>query len=406
MDLRAKFPLLDHNPDLIYLDSATTTQKPESVIEAIDDFYRTKNANTGRGNYKLAEQADFLLDQTRKKVAQFVGVDTKEIIFTPNVTDSINQIAYMLLNSHLQKGEFQFKKSDNIVVSKSEHHANFVPWFELTQKVGIELRVLDLTPEGYIDTDKLSEQIDQNTRLVAFTQASNVTGCIMDVEKIITSAHQVNALTIMDACQSVPHLNVDFKKLDVDFAGFSGHKMYSGFGVGILYGKNELLEQFNPVNYGGGIVGQVDETEITYQDSPMKYEAGTKNLEAIYSLGFALDFYQQYDKSKMLEAELKLTEKLLEINNIPHVEIIGPKNNNNRIGVVSFTVDDIHPHDVAQFLDSKNICVRAGHHCAQPLHRFFGISASTRASLGVYNSVTDIEKLIESLSEIRSAFKL
>ncbi|MDR2538863.1 MAG: SufS family cysteine desulfurase [Bifidobacteriaceae bacterium] len=404
LNLRDEFAIFRTYPDLIYLDNSTTTQRPQYVIDAINDFFVSKNANTGRGNYKLAERADQLLADARKKVAGFVGADINEIIFTSNVTSTLNLISYAFLNDTLSFGPLALTAADEIVLTQAEHHANLIPWQKLAHRTGAKLRWLKVDPSGRIRIDRLEEIITSHTKIVAFTHLSNVTGAITDVQPIIQAAHQVGAITVLDACQSVPHLNVNFHDLDIDFAGFSGHKMFASFGTGVWYGKSELLEQLQPVVYGGGIVEDVTLETSSFVDSPLRFESGTKNFDSIYSLMAAIEFIEHVGRTNLIDHEYALTEKLLEIQNIDGIRILGPTDHNNRIGVVAFTVEGVHPHDVAQFFDSQNICVRAGHHCTKPLHRIFGVPASVRASVSAYNSLAEIDQFIETLSKVRGFF--
>jgi cysteine desulfurase/selenocysteine lyase len=290
------------------------------------------------------------------------------------------------------------------VVTQADHHANLIPWQKLAHKTGAKLRWLEVDNDGRIRTDNLESVINHRTKLVAFTHLSNVTGAITKVRPIIEAARAAGAITILDACQSVPHLAVNFKELGVDFAGFSGHKMFGGFGTGVLYGRAEFLNQLQPVVYGGGIVQDVTLESSTFVDPPLRFEAGTKNLDSIYSLKVAIDFINDIGRANLVDHEKVLTAELLKIQEIDGIRILGPLDQVDRIGVVSFIVDGVHPHDVAQFLDSEQICVRAGHHCAKPLHRFFQVPASVRASVGVYNSLDDIAKFKDALGRIREFF--
>jgi cysteine desulfurase/selenocysteine lyase len=400
-DFKRDFSILNNAtgnaPELVYLDNAATTQKPNAVIERVKKFYEQENANTHSGIYSLAENAAASLDNSRKEFARFINAGKEEIIFTRNATDSFNMIAEML--------SFDITKKDNIVATELEHHSNFVPWQQLAKNSGAEFRVAKY--------DVLSEEInpeslvDANTKIVAFTLMSNVTGLILDAEKIIAGIKKKNrnALIIVDATQAVAHFKVDVKKINADFLCFSAHKLYGPAGVGVLYGKTDLLEKLAPSRFGGSMIKTVTTQDSTWADIPHRLEPGTTNVESIVGASEALIYLNKNKTTSLFQKEEKLKiYALKELKKISNVEIIGHKKQKHG-SVISFTMKGIHPHDVASICARKNVCIRAGHQCAQPLHERLGIPASIRVSLSFYNEEKDINRLIESLKEVNRIFK-
>lgn len=410
--VRADFPLLERtvrDKPLVYLDSAATAQKPECVIDAEQDFYLQHNAAVHRGAHALAEEATADYERARELVAGFVDAGPEELVFTKNATEAINLVAYALSNASLGRGgeaarALRLGPGDEVVVTEAEHHANLVPWQELCARTGASLRYLGVTDEGRIDLADL-EVITQRTALVALTHVSNVTGAISPVAEVVAAARAAGALVLLDACQSVPHLPVDVKALDVDFAAFSAHKMLGPTGVGALYAKAELLAAMPPVLTGGSMIETVTMTETTYSPPPVKFEAGTQMVAQAVAFGAAAAYLEELGMPAVAAHEAGLTEHLLEaISGLEGVHILGPREAAGRIGVVSFSVDGVHPHDVGQLLDDSGIAVRTGHHCAQPLHRRLGVPASARASVGVYTTVAELDQFVAALSQVRDFF--
>ncbi|ACQ80587.1 cysteine desulfurase, SufS subfamily [Beutenbergia cavernae DSM 12333] len=414
--VRADFPLLERTvrggKPLVYLDSAATSQKPECVIDAEQDFYLTTNAAVHRGAHALAEEATVAFEAARTQVAALVGVDAGEIVWTKNATEGINLVAYALSNATLGRGgapaqRFGLAPGDEIVVTELEHHANLVPWQELAARTGAVLRWLPATNDGRLDLSTLDEVVTTRTRLVALTHASNVTGAVSPVAPVVARAHDVGALVLLDACQSVPHLPVDLRALGVDFAVFSGHKMLGPTGIGALYGRRELLEAMPPFLTGGSMVEVVTMTETTYLPPPQRFEAGTQMVAEAVGLRAAAQYLADLGMAQVAEHERALTQRLLSgIAGIDGVRVLGPTDAADRLAVVSFAVDGVHPHDVGQVLDDAGIAVRVGHHCAQPIHRRLGVVASARASASVYTTQDEVDAFLEALRGVRSFFEV
>jgi len=411
--VRADFPLLARTVrggrPLVYLDSAATSQKPQVVLDAEVDFYEQRNAAVHRGAHQLAEEATEAFEQARAAVAAFVGADTGEIVWTPNATAAINIVAYALGNATAGRGgeaarRFVLEPGDEIVVTEAEHHANLVPWQELCARTGAVLRWFPVGDDGRLDLSGIDELLTERTRVVAFGHVSNVTGAIAPVTEIVAAARRVGALTVLDACQSVPNLPVDLHTLGVDFAAFSGHKMLGPTGVGALYGRRELLEAMPPVTTGGSMVEVVTMTETTYAPPPQRFEAGTQMVAQAVGMGVAAQWLGELGMDAVAAHERELAAELLKIGEIPGVRIIGPADADDRLAVVSFVVDGVHSHDVGQVLDDAGIAVRVGHHCAQPLHRRFGIAATARASASVYTTAEEIAFFREALTGVRAFF--
>lgn len=417
--IRAEFPILGqsvHGHPLVYLDSAATAQKPRCVIDAEADFYRHDNAAVHRGAHELAARSTVAFERARASMARLVGACAdeggEEIVVTGGATAGLNLLATAFGNASLGRGgsaaaRFALHPGDEIVVSKAEHHSVLLPFQELAARTGATLKWLDLDEEGRIRADMADEVITERTRVVAVTHVANVTGAITDLAPIVRRAHAVGALVVLDACQSVPHLKVDVHALDVDFAVWSAHKMYGPTGVGFLYGRRELLEALPPANFGGSMV------ELAWMDRPAQYmapparfEAGTQPVAQVVAAGAAAEWMIAIGMDAIATHEHAVATELLKLGDVDGVRILGPRENTDRIGTVAFDVDGVHPHDVGQFIDAQGIAIRVGHHCAQPVHRHFGLYASNRASSGVYNSVADAQALVEAVSKVRAFFRV
>ncbi|MFI2102673.1 cysteine desulfurase [Isoptericola sp. NPDC019693] len=411
--VRADFPLLGRTVrggrPLVYLDSAATSQKPNVVLEAEVDFYEQRNAAVHRGAHQLAEEATEAFEDARTAVAGFVGADEGEIVWTPGATAALNLVAYAFSNATAGRGgaaaeRFRLAPGDEIVVTEAEHHANLVPWQELCARTGAVLRWFGVDDDGRLDLSDVAGVISDRTRVVAFGHVSNVTGAVAPVAELVAAAKRVGALTVLDACQSVPHLPVDLHALDVDFAAFSAHKMLGPTGVGALYGRRELLEAMPPVTTGGSMVEVVTMAETTYAPPPQRFEAGTQMVAQAVGMGVAAQWLGELGMDRVAEHERELAAELVRIGEIPGVRIVGPADAQDRLAVVSFVVDGVHAHDVGQVLDDKGIAVRVGHHCAQPLHRRFGVAATARASASVYTTTEEIAAFREALTGVRAFF--
>ena len=417
VSIREEFPILDqqiHGHPLVYLDSAATSQKPQCVIDAEAEFYRTINAGVHRGAHELAARSTMAFEEARAKMARLVGANAaegeEEVVVTSGATAGLNLLATAFGNASLGRGgaaakRFALKPGDEIVVSKAEHHSVLLPFQELAARTGASLKWFDLDDEGRIRSDNADEVITERTKIVAVTHVGNTTGAITDIAPIIRRAHEVGAVFILDACQSVPHLKVDFHALDVDFAAWSAHKMYGPTGVGFLYGKRDMLEALPPANFGGSMVelAWMDQ-EARYMEPPARFEAGTQPVAQVVAAGVAADWLMAIGMENLEAHERTITDELLALGDIEGVRILGPRSNERRIGTIAFEVEGVHPHDVGQFIDAQGIAIRVGHHCAQPVHRHFGVYASNRASSGIYNSVEDAQALIEALGKVRPFF--
>lgn len=440
-DLRSQFPILRrtvhgtslydtvHGKPLIYLDSAATSQKPQVVIDAEKEFYETINAGVHRGAHELAALSTVAFEEARAKVARLVGAcadaGREEIVVTPGATGALNLLATAIGNASAKarickkdssdsvsskrdfRQNFVLREGDVIVVSRADHHSVLLPFQELALRTGAELRWIDVTEDGRVrtDTDYLRTIIDERTKIVAVTHISNVTGAITDVSSICKRAHEVGAIFVLDACQSVPHISVDFHALDVDFAAFSAHKMYGPTGVGFLYGRRELLNALPPANFGGSMVELAWLNKpAQYMDAPYRFEAGTQPVAQMVAAGVAADWLRAVGMNKVAEHEQEIAAELLKLRDVPGVRVLGPTDLSQRIGTVAFEVEGVHPHDVGQFLDAQGIAIRVGHHCAQPIHRHFGVYASNRASVGVYNTIDEARALVEAVSHVRAYF--
>ena len=415
--IREEFPILDqqiHGHPLVYLDSAATSQKPQCVIDAEAEFYRTINAGVHRGAHELAARSTMAFEEARAKMARLVGANAaegeEEVVVTSGATAGLNLLATAFGNASLGRGgaaakRFALKPGDEIVVSKAEHHSVLLPFQELAARTGASLKWFDLDDEGRIRSDSADEVITERTKIVAVTHVGNTTGAITDIAPIIRRAHEVGAVFILDACQSVPHLKVDFHALDVDFAAWSAHKMYGPTGVGFLYGKRDMLEALPPANFGGSMVelARMDQ-EARYMEPPARFEAGTQPVAQVVAAGVAADWLMSIGMENLEAHERTITDELLALGDIEGVRILGPRSNERRIGTIAFEVEGVHPHDVGQFIDAQGIAIRVGHHCAQPVHRHFGVYASNRASSGIYNAVEDAQALIETVKQVRPFF--
>lgn len=415
--IREEFPILDqqiHGHPLVYLDSAATSQKPQCVIDAEAEFYRTINAGVHRGAHELAARSTMAFEEARAKMARLVGANAaegeEEVVVTSGATAGLNLLATAFGNASLGRGgavakRFALKPGDEIVVSKAEHHSVLLPFQELAARTGASLKWFDLDDEGRIRSDSADEVITERTKIVAVTHVGNTTGAITDIAPIIRRAHEVGAVFILDACQSVPHLKVDFHALDVDFAAWSAHKMYGPTGVGFLYGKRDMLEALPPANFGGSMVelAWMDQ-EARYMEPPARFEAGTQPVAQVVAAGVAADWLMAIGMENLEAHERTITDELLALGDIEGVRILGPRSNERRIGTIAFEVEGVHPHDVGQFIDAQGIAIRVGHHCAQPVHRYFGVYASNRASSGIYNAVEDAQALIETVKQVRPFF--
>ena len=392
---RADFPLLDSS-DVIYMDSAATSQRPQVVIDAIDEFYKRHNANPLRGVYKLSVEATQDYENARTKVVKFINASgSEEIIFTRNATESLNLVAYSY-------GLNNIKAGDEIAVSILEHHSNLLPWQMVARATGAKLVFLDCEEDGEITKAEIDSKINGKTKIVACTQISNVLGIPTPIEYIIEKAHSVGAVAVVDGAQSIPHKKIDVKALDADFFAFSGHKLCGPMGIGVLYGKKELLDAMPPFLSGGEMIEYVSRDTATYAELPHKFEAGTVNAEGAVGLAAAIDYVEGigYDKIEAIERELS-AYAIETLSKNKYVRILGSKDLDKHSGIINFVLEGVHPHDVSTILDSKGIAVRAGHHCAQPLLQHLKINATTRASLSFYNTKEEIDALSAALSDIR-----
>ncbi|MCW1822838.1 cysteine desulfurase [Mycolicibacterium conceptionense] len=395
--IRADFPILSRvmrgGKQLAYLDSGATSQKPLQVLDAEREFLTTSNGAVHRGAHQLMEEATDAYEQGRADIASFVGAESDELVFTKNATESLNLVAYVLGDKRF---EHAVGPGDVIVTTELEHHANLIPWQELAQRTGATLRWYGVTDDGRIDLDSL--ELDERVKVVAFSHHSNVTGAIAPVDELVSRAKAVGALTVLDACQSVPHQPVDFHALDVDFAAFSGHKMLGPTGIGVLYGRLALLNSMPPFITGGSMIETVTMEQTTYAPAPQRFEAGTPMTSQVVGLAAAARYLNNLgmDAVEAHEAEL-VTAALEGLSALPQVRVVGPTTMEHRGSPVSFVVDGIHAHDVGQVLDDEGVAVRVGHHCAWPLHRRFGIAATARASFAVYNTLDEVDRLVAGI---------
>ena len=399
MDLKKDFPILNER-SITYLDSGATTQKPVQVINAIDEYYKTTNANVHRGAYSLSVEATAKYEAAREKVARFINSPSAEqVIFSKNATESLNLIAYSY-------GMEKLKKDDEIVLSIMEHHSNLVPWQKVAKTTGAKLKYMYINDEFEISDEEIENKITDRTKIVGITHVSNVLGTINNIKKIIKQAHKKGAIVIVDASQSIPHMKIDVQDLDCDFLVFSGHKMLAPLGIGVLYGKKQLLNEMTPFLMGGDMIEYVYEQETTFAPLPNKFEAGTQNIEGVIGLAAAIDYIENigYEKIAQIEDEV-VSYAREELSKLDFLELYLTPNKQNHSTVISFNIKGVHPHDVASILDTYGVCVRSGNHCAQPLMRYLGIDSTCRASFYLYNTKEDVDKLVEALKKAYEMFK-
>lgn len=403
--IRSDFPILSRTvrdgKKLVYLDSGATAQRPVQVLDAEREFLTTHNAPVHRGAYEIAEEATESYESAREAIAGFVGAEDREIAFTKNATEALNEVAYILGDA--RAGELQVTEGDEIVVSELEHHANLVPWQELAQRTGATLKWYSATPDGRIDLESL--ELSERTKVVALTHQSNVTGAVLDVKEAVRRARAVGAIFVLDACQSVPHMPVDFHELDVDFAAFSGHKMLGPNGVGVLYGKTQHLDQLPPFLTGGSMVEKVTMERTTFTEAPQRFEAGTQMTSQVVGLGAAVKYLSELGMDKVSAHEAELTAYALEqLQTIEGLRIIGPTDTQNRGSALSFVVEGIHPHDLGQVVDDQGVCIRVGHHCAWPVHTCMDVQATARASFYIYNDLSEVDALVAAIRKAQEFF--
>ena len=400
--IRREFPILQQEVNgkpLAFLDSGASSQKPRQVIDCLEDYYKRYNANVHRGVYKLSEEATFAYERARGKVARFIGAASqREVIFTRNTTEALNLVAYSWGGANLQPG-------DRILLTIMEHHSNIVPWQQLAQRTGAKLDYLGIDGEGRLRLDELDQKLSERTKLVALTHQSNVLGTINPVRAIAERAHAVGAVVVVDGAQSVPHMPVDVQALGCDFLAFSGHKMCAPTGIGVLWGRRALLEAMPPFLGGGSMIKVVELEQSTYADLPARFEAGTPAIGEAIALGAACDYLSEIGMEAIHGHELELLAYALEqLSAVEGLTLFGPRSVEQRGAAVSFTLDGVHPHDVAAILDGENVAVRAGHHCTQPLHRQLDVPATTRASFYIYNTHEDVDRLAAGLEKARRMF--
>ena len=397
-DIKKDFPIFN-NRNIAYLDSGATSQRPQCVIDAIDEFYKNKNANPHRGAYELSIEATDAYESTRKKIAKFINAaHSEEIVFTKNASEALNLIAYSY-------GLDNLKKDDSVVISIMEHHSNLVPWQFVTKKTESNLEYMYINDEYELSDEEIKTKITKNTKIVGITHVSNVLGTINNVKEIIRYAHKMGAVVIVDASQSIPHMKIDVQDLDADFLVFSGHKMLGPLGIGILYGKKRILSNMNPFLMGGDMIEYVYEDKTTFAPLPNKFEAGTQNVEGVVGLGAAIDYIEKigYETIEKIEDEVVGYAKQ-ELAKLDFVETYYTPNEENHSSVISFNIKGVHPHDLATILDSQGVAVRAGDHCAQPLIRFLKLPATCRASFYIYNTKEDVDKLVDALKNAYNMF--
>jgi cysteine desulfurase / selenocysteine lyase len=407
--LKRDFPIFEkemrNGSRLIYLDSGATSQKPQQVLDAEREFYSRHNAAVHRGSHLLAEEASAAYEGARETLAAFIGAQVDELVFTKSATESLNLIAYSFSNTN--SGRFALAPGDEILVSEMEHHANLIPWQQLAKRSGATLKWLQVTEEGRLDLSNLDHAITSRTKIVAITHQSNVLGTINPLEEIVAQAHSVGALVILDACQSAPHFTINVQELGVDFLAFSGHKALGPTGIGIFWGRAELLAEMEPFLYGGSMIETVTMESATWAPAPRKFEAGVPNMAQAVGLAAAIDYLSKIGMDRIRSHEEELTHYALEqMQAIKGLRIFGPLDMLNRGGVISFALDQIHPHDAGQVLDQYGIAVRTGHHCAWPLMRKYGVAGTTRASFYLYNDRSDVDALIGGILATQKYFKV
>jgi cysteine desulfurase/selenocysteine lyase len=402
--IRDDFPILKqriNDEPLVYLDSAATSQKPQAVIDSITNYYRTINANTHRSVYTLGQRATDEYELARKKVQRFIKAkSSKEVIFTKGATDSLNLVASTYGEANIQPG-------DEIVITYMEHHSNLIPWQQLALRKNAVLKYIALTNDGQLDMNDAQSKITDKTKIVAVAHASNVLGVTNDIKKLAQIAHLHNAVIVVDGAQAVPHQPVDVQALDADFYAFSGHKMLSPMGIGVLYGKKELLEQMSPYQFGGEMINSVDKFDSTWSELPWKFEAGTQNVSGAIGLGKAIDYLKNLGMENIAEYERELIDYALpKLLGIKGLTVYGPQDSTAHNAVISFNFSNLHPHDVATAFDMDGVAVRAGHHCAQPLMKYLGVVATVRASFYFYNTKADVDKLLQAITDTKEFFRV
>ena len=399
MNFKDEFPILQERK-ISYLDSGATTQKPQCVINAIDSYYKECNANPHRGAYSLSIEATEKYESTREKIAKFINArNREEIIFSKNATESLNLIAYSY-------GLDNLKKDDEVVLSIMEHHSNLVPWQYVTKKTNSKLKFMYINKEYELSKEEIESKITDKTKVVGITHVSNVLGTINNVKEIIKYAHKKGAIVIVDASQSIPHMKIDVQDLDADFLVFSGHKMFAPLGIGVLYGKKELLNKMTPFLMGGDMIEYVYEQNTTFAPLPNKFEAGTQNVEGVIGLGAAIDYIEKIGYKEIQNVEEAITKYAVnELLKLDFLELYITSHMENHSSVISFNIKGVHPHDVASILDSNGVCVRSGNHCAQPLLRYLGMDSTCRASFSIYNTKEDVDNLVEALKKAYKMFE-
>jgi cysteine desulfurase/selenocysteine lyase len=411
LGVKSDFPIFSRRFDgrpLIYLDSGATSQKPTMVIDALADHLRSHNANVHRGVYALAQEADAAYDGARRRVAAFVGTQPETTIFTKNVTEAINLVAYSWGRGTTAEGRANVGPGDAVLITQMEHHANIVPWQVVCRERGAELRYLEVDERGEVSLDQLDTELARgDVRMVAVTHVSNVLGTILPVAKIVARARIAGAATLVDGAQAVPHMPVDVAAIDADFYAWTGHKALGPTGIGVLHGRREILEGMEPFLTGGDMISSVDFQSATWNELPFKFEAGTPPIAEAVGLGAAIDYLSAIGMERVRAHERALTAYMLErLADVPGLRVTGPPEAKLRGGLASFTIEGMHPHDIAELADRGGVCIRAGHHCAQPLMRCLGVSATARASIGVYNEPADIDALVDALLAGREVFEL
>ena len=399
-EIKKQFPIFENNNEIVYLDSAATSQKPGEVIDAVQKFYELSNANPHRGAYSLSVLSTQLYSDSRYKVASFINAKyDEEIIFTKNATEALNLIAYSYGLDNLNEG-------DEVVLSIMEHHSNLVPWQKVTKIKKAKLTYMYVNENYELDDNEIESKITNKTKIVGVTHISNVLGTINNIDKIIKKAHAVGAVVIVDISQSISHYKFDVQKTDADFVVFSGHKMFAHLGIGVLYGKKDLLEKMSPFLMGGDMIEYVYEQDTTFAPLPNKFEAGTQNVAGVVGLASAIDFINKVGYDNIQEHEQDLMEYAIDsLKKLPYIKMYISPNKINVSSVISFNINGVHPHDVASFLDAKGVCVRSGNHCAQPLMRYLNTDSTCRVSFSVYNTREDVDKLIEAIEFVYDKFK-
>lgn len=399
MNFKDEFPILQERK-ISYLDSGATTQKPQCVIDAIESYYKECNANPHRGAYSLSIEATEKYESTREKIAKFINArNREEIIFSKNATESLNLIAYSY-------GLDNLKKDDEVVLSIMEHHSNLVPWQYVTKKTNNKLKFMYINKDYELSKEEIESKITDKTKVVGITHVSNVLGTINNVKEIIKYAHKKGAVVIVDASQSIPHMKIDVQDLDADFLVFSGHKMFAPLGIGVLYGKKELLNKMTPFLMGGDMIEYVYEQNTTFAPLPNKFEAGTQNVEGVIGLGSAIDYIEKIGYKEIQNVEEAITKYAVnELSKLDFLELYITPHLENHSTVISFNIKGVHPHDVASILDSNGVCVRSGNHCAQPLLRYLGMDSTCRASFSIYNTKEDVDNLVEALKKAYKMFE-